>query len=125
MTPAPLNITIRRGDTFRLFFRLRNKNPDGTPGTYPDLTTWGDGLAQVRANADAPDPIVEMAVSKGNQATYPGSVLLTIADDVTAGLTIPAGSVWDFQMVNELGETDTYLEGTVTFSKDVSKPVGP
>jgi hypothetical protein len=124
MIPAPLDITIRRGDTFRLFFRLRNKLPDGTPGDYSDLTAWGTGLAQVRATTDAA-VLVEMTVTKANQVTYPGGILLSIPDDVTALLDLPSGCKWDFEITNNLGETDTYLEGAVTFKKDYSRPVGP
>lgn len=122
MIPAKHDITIRRGDTFRLFFRLRTKNPDGTPGDYQDLTSWGLGLAQVRDGQDA--VVWTMTVTKANQVTYPGGVLLSI----TAALTTSAfpatltGHKWDFEIENDLGETDTYLEGDVTLVKDVSRP---
>jgi hypothetical protein len=123
MIPAPQDISIRRGDTFRLFFRLRKKNADGTPGDYQNLDTWGAGLAQIRAGVDGA-LIVALVVTKANQVNYPGGVLLTIADDVTATLEIPSGAKWDFEIENDLGEVDTYLAGDVTFTKDVSK-VGP
>lgn len=124
MIPAKLDITIRRGDTFRLFFRLRNKLPNGDPGTYPDLTTWGTGLAQVRDAIDG-TIIWTMSVTKANQTTYPGGVLLTIADDLTKSAfpsPVPTGGIakWDFELTNDLGETDTYIEGDVTLKKDVS-----
>lgn len=125
MRPATKNIFIKRGDTFRLFFRLRKRNVDGTAGEYPDLTTWGTGLAQIRPAKTSTEVIVTMAVTKADQATYPGGVLLTIADDVTADLTLTPGltvAVWDFQISNDLGENDTYLEGDVEFSLDVSRP---
>jgi hypothetical protein len=44
---------------------------------------------------------------------------------VTALLDLPSGCKWDFEITNNLGETDTYLEGAVTFKKDYSRPVGP
>src|SRR5687768_1140000 len=112
MIPASHDITIRRGDTFRLFFRLRTKNPDGSPGDYPDLSLWGAGLAQVRDGSDA--VVWTMVVTKANQTTYPGGVLLSITDALTAS-AFPAGTLtgfkWDFEIENDLGETDTYLEG--------------
>ena len=123
MIPAPVPITIRRGDTFRLFFRLRRKNADGTPGTYPVLATWGPGLAQVRSAIDG-TVIFTMTVTKSDQNTYPGGILLTIPDETTKSQW-PANNqgstaVWDFEIANELGEVDTYLEGPVTLVKDVS-----
>lgn len=122
MIPAQHNITIRRGDTFRLFFRLREKQPDGSPGDYPDLTGWGDGLAQVREGIDG-TVIFTMTVTKANQVSYPGGILLSIADDTTKDDfpdPMPSSPVWDFEIVNSLGETDTYLAGDVTLVKDVS-----
>lgn len=127
MIPTRLNITIRRGDTFRLFFRMRKKNPDGTPGDYVNLDTWGAGLAQVRTDYDAP-VMFSMTVTKSNQTLYPGGVLLTIDDDVTAAADFTPEmvdkkfrGVWDFEISNDLGETDTYIEGDVTFKLDVSR----
>lgn len=124
MIPAQADITIRRGDTFRFFFRLRKKNTDGTPGEYPVLTTWGSGLAQVRSAVDG-TVVFTMTVTKANQTTYPGGVLLTIPAATTGGVAFPAGAspangVWDFEIANDLGEIDTYLEGSVTYAKDVS-----
>lgn len=122
MIPAKQDIEIRRGDTFRLFFRLRNKLPNGDPGDYPDLTSWGSGLAQVRDAVDG-TIIWTMTVTKANQVTYPGGILLSITDTLTKSAfptPVPAQGKWDFEIENDLGETDTYLGGDVTFTKDVS-----
>lgn len=120
MIPATLDLTIKRGDTFRQFFRLRNKDANGDPSTYPDLTSWGAGLSQIRANADSDTVVATMTITKANQVTYPGGILLTLSAATTA--SIPAGNyVWDFEIANDLGETDTYLDGAVTVTKDVSR----
>lgn len=117
MIPASHEINIRRGDTFRLYFRIKNKS-----GTYPNLTGWGTGLAQVRDEVDG-TVIFTMTVTKGNQTTYPGSVLCMIASAVTkaADFDLHNKGVWDFEITNDLGETDTYIEGPVVLEKDVSK----
>lgn len=122
MVPASRNITIRRGDTFRLFFRLKYVNVDSSV-TYPDLTSWGSGLSQVRQGVDG-SIVATMAVTKSNQTTYPGGILLSISAATTAALNPnPTNDlVWDFEITNHLGENDTYIEGAVTFVKDVSKP---
>ena len=128
MIPTVLPITIRRGDTFRQGFRIRKRNPDGTVGDYVDLTNWGPGLAQVRIDYDAP-VLFDMTITKGNQLAFPGFVLLTIPDDVTAAADFTPEMVdkkfrgkWDFEIANDLGEKDTYIEGDVKFTLDVSRP---
>lgn len=123
MKPAPLDtLTIRRGDTFRFFFRLRKKNTDGSPGAYQDLTNWGGGLAQVRNVKDG-NILWTCTITKSNQTTFPGGVLLTIsaADTKTQWPSPqPAEAIIDFEIANDLGEVDTYWEAPVELAKDVS-----
>lgn len=127
MIPASKDITIRRGDTFRYFFRLRQKDPlTGDWGSYQNLTTWGAALAQVRTAVDG-TVLFTMTGTKADQTAFPGGMLLTIAAGTganqTAGASFPASlapGVWDCQLTNDLGEVDTYLAGIVTFTKDVS-----
>ena len=124
MKPAKLDepLFIRRGDTFRFFFRLRKRNPDGSTGDYQDLTTWGPGLAQVRASKDG-IVLWTCTVTKSNQTTFPGGVLLSIPAASTKSAfpsPIPAEATIDFEIANDLGEVDTYWEADVTLEKDVS-----
>ena len=122
MIPAPLDIVIKRGDTFRQFFRLRFKDANGDPGDYPDLTTWGTGASQVRLTTEEADPpLIELVVTKANQALYPGGILLSIPSATTRDLPLTPVAVWDFEIENDLGETDTYLAGAASVVADVTR----
>jgi hypothetical protein len=122
--PAVKDITVKRGDTFELFARIRDKVWDaGTstyiPGPYKNLTGW-TGLSQIRLTADTPDPVLAtMSVVLGNQGTTPGSFFLRMTSTVTATLTV--NGVYDVQFTLPDASVQTYLGGAVTISKDVTK----
>lgn len=124
MIPATHNITVRRGDTFSMFCRARDKvwdpvNSVYVPGDYKDLTGW-TGSCQLRATEDSAEVVVTATVVLGNQTTTPGSFFVNMADDVTATIAVNNG-VYDVQFVTPAGETYTFLGGTWTLSKDVTR----
>ena len=130
MIPAPVNITIRRGDTKNIFFRVRERtwNPalNGgaggyEAGPYRDLTGWSV-LSQIRESKDAADPAATFAVTLSNQTTTPGGVTLKLTAAVTKDMVLPpTGGVWDVQLTDAAGDVHTYIEGSVAFEKDVSR----
>lgn len=126
MIPAPVDITLRRGDTKLIFFRVRQRTWDNAlgkwvPGAYRDLTGWSV-LSQIRVTADAPDPpLATFSVTLSNQATTPGGVTLRLAPAVTSALDLPEGGVWDVQLTDGAGDVFTYIAGAVSFEKDVSR----
>lgn len=130
MEPFVKNIKIRRGDTKEIFFRVRTKVWDAglsefVPGPYKDLTGYTIE-AQVRASKDdVGTPLLEFAVTLGNQADEAqgrGAVLLklTPAETASVPLNIPSG-VYDVQFAEPDADAFTYLEGGVTFDKDVTR----
>ncbi len=124
MIPAPHNITIKRGDTYSLFARARDKVWDAingvyVPGDYKDLTGW-TGLCQLRASEDAVEIVATPAIVLGNQGTTPGSFFMNMTAAQTAGITVIQG-VYDIEFTTPAGEVYTYLGGTWSLSKDVSK----
>jgi hypothetical protein len=130
MRPAPQDLDITRGDFFSFFFRIKDKNPDGSTGDFHDLTGW-TGIAQIRESVDAPTPLAEFDINFADQTAYPGGVLISLDEVVTATLNFTGNTVskvigvWDVQLTNELGEPNTFLTGNVTLWKDVSRPVTP
>ena len=120
MLPVVRNIEIYQGDTFEIFFRLRVLNPDESPGAYIDLTGCTP-KAQIRTAPGASgSPLAEFDASLGNQATYPGSVLLELDAADSAGLSV--NGAWDCQLTLPSGKIRTYVAGTVTLIKEVTKP---
>jgi hypothetical protein len=130
MQPAVKDITIRRGDTKEIFFRVRTKVWNGTtsawePGPYKDLTGY-TVAAQVRQTKSSNTVLLTFAVTLGNQAepvNGRGAVLLKIPGSETAGVpTNIATGVYDVQFTEPDGDPFTYLEGNVLFTEDVTRP---
>lgn len=132
MTPIVKNLFVRFGDSHQLFFRIRERvynETTGTyePGPYRDLTGW-TVLCQVRTTHDAPDPLYVYDTTLGDQADLVsgrGSVLLTATAATTGALRTvdprPEEAVYDIQLTTPSGEVYTYIEGAITFKKDVSR----
>lgn len=130
MIPAPVDITIRRGDTKIVFFRVRERvwNPAANggaggylPGAYRDLTGWTI-LSQIRETTESASPAATFTATLSDQVAVPGGVTLRLPPATTAGLTLPVGGgVWDVQLTDTVGDVHTYLAGAVTFEKDVSR----
>jgi hypothetical protein len=130
MQPAVKDITIRRGDTKELFFRVRTKVWNATtsawePGPYKDLTGY-TVAAQVRTAKDATSILLTFAVTLGNQADLTngrGAVLLKIPGTDTAAVPLATVTgVYDVQFTEPDGDPFTYLEGNVLFTEDVTRP---
>ena len=118
MKPASLDLEIYKGDTFEVFFRVRAKNTDGTPGEYLVLT-GGTVKSQIRATATSPQLIAEFAPTLSDQIETPGGITLTLTPELTTDITDSIG-VWDVQVTKATGETNTYLAGKVTFINQVT-----
>lgn len=115
-TPATQNITIKRGDSFDLFFRVKGKNNLGDL-VYLDLTDCTP-KAQIRSSSD--QLIGEFTATIANQTTLTGGALLRLEDSVTSSFAATTSAKWDAEIkwpgVN--GDRKTVLEGTVTITID-------
>ncbi|QEM40917.1 MAG: hypothetical protein [Phage AS32] len=124
MIPAVANLRWTRGDSFSKFGRVRTKVWDAVAGAYVagpyrDLTGW-TGLAQVRETHDSTTVLFAITVTLGDQVAAPGSFFLTVAPELTADQTVLSG-VWDLQWTTNTGDVLTYVGGSVTLDKDVSR----
>lgn len=118
MKPAAKDISIYRGDSYSLFFRVR-KRTNEAPGDYIDLTGTTP-KAQIRANEAAAEVLAEFAASLGDQVNFPGSVLLTLTPTQTAALPLSGGK-WDVQIAFSATDVRTYLKGAVTVEDQVTR----
>lgn len=120
MKPATQNIEIYKGDDFSIFFRIREKLANGDPGSYVDLT-GAVGKAQIRQTEDTATVAAEFTVTIGDQVATPGSVLCTLTGAVTGALSITSPAKWDVQLTHADGKVRTYLAGSVTLIKEVTR----
>lgn len=126
MQPGKLDLTLTRGDSFELYFRIRNPSPDGgvTPGDYKDLTGY-TGKAQIRTEEDATEVLAELGVTIPDQtvAENLGGVLITLTKEQAADLPVTSGTdthTWDIQLT-KAAENQTYLKGKVKVNKDTTR----
>lgn len=120
MKPATLNIEIYKGDDFSLFFRIREKLANGDPGPYLNLT-GSTGKAQIRQTEDTATVAAEFTVTIGDQVATPGAVLCELSSALTGALTITNPGKWDIQLTHADGKVRTYLAGSVTLIKEVTR----
>lgn len=127
MIPAKRDITIRFGDIHEIFFRVRTKTWNGTAwvlGPYQDLTGW-TVLCQVRKTSEDATVLLTYTVTLGNQAEPVaglGAVYLKLTGVQTASVSrIETAAVYDIQLTDAAGNPQTYCEGKVMFTKDVSR----
>lgn len=118
MIPATLNLVVIRGDTYEVFFRVRAKNANGTPGEYINLTGY-TAKSQIRATSKSVSVSAEFACTIADQVTVPGGVLLRLTPVQTAAILEDTGA-WDVQL-STVSDTYTYISGTVTIKDDVTR----
>jgi len=117
--PENRNLVIYKGDTFSLSFRLRQKQTSGAPGAYVDLTGCTP-KAQIRATEDSTTVLQEFTATLGDQTNVDtvGQVNLVISSADTANLS---PGVWDVQVTYPDNTVTTYLRGSVTVTKEVTR----
>jgi hypothetical protein len=126
VNPAQCDIQIYRGDYFEITLRLREGTLNGiayTPGPYLDLTDWVP-KAEIRATVDSTGAPMATFTTEVLDQTVPetkGGVHLFLPAAQSAGLSA-ATAVWDVQLTDKQGRVYTYLRGTVTITKDVTRP---
>jgi hypothetical protein len=121
--PAQCDIQVYRGDYFEMTLRLREgvfNNGGYTPGPYLVLTGWTP-KAEIRANQDANVALATFVAVILDQTATPGGVHLSLPSAQSALLAI-SSAVWDVQLTDPQNRVYTYLRGTVTITKDVTRP---
>ena len=128
MQPHVEDFTLPRGDYFGLPFRIRTRVWDPTAngdaggdwvaGGYRDLTGW-TGLFMIRLHEDDTAVAVTGTVDILDQVAVKGGIHFWFEGADTQGLV--GEYRYDVQLTNELGQPRTYLSGTFTFTKDVSR----
>jgi len=123
-----LNITCRKGDTFKLTLTLKD-----SAGTAIKLTEKGyEFLMQVRSGRTGNGRLIMGTSTKGESAKQEGQLTnFTFTTDDSGNVTVtatdvvmrkvPAGRyVYDLQQIVD-GETTTLFEGSFVVNDDISK----
>ncbi len=127
--PFKKDIKVRFGDTKEVFFRVRDLEWDDAqekfvPGAYRDLTGV-TVTAQIRETLDSNNPLVSFTATLGTQSDLSlgrGSVSLRLTPAQTAAIPRETSTgKWDCEFEYPSGDTFTYIEGDVTFTKDVTR----
>lgn len=120
MIPGVLNLSLYRGDSVDLVVRLREKNLDGTPGPYVNLS----GVtvrSQIRQTEDSTNILATFVSTVMDQAVTPGGVRLTLASAATSLLPVLTPLRWDLEITHTGGHVRTYLRGNVSVQADVTR----
>lgn len=124
MNPAPFDFTMKRGDTFEIFTRVREMVLVGSEyvqGDYVNITGW-TGLMQARQTEDAPEIDATFDIVIADQGVTLGGYFIRMTAATSAALTF-ATAKYDLQFTLPDTSVHTFLTGVVTLSKDVSKVV--
>jgi len=111
--PIPLDLKVYRGDNFGVTVTITDKH--ATPNPVP-LPTDGEWKAQIRRRADMPKVYAAMTVDASNGSD--GKIRLTMTDEQTSELS--GEMVYDVENTKP-GLRRTYLKGTITFERDVTR----
>ncbi len=113
--PLINNITIYRGDNFSYPITLQ------TTGGVAINLTGATITSQIKNTPDDVTALISFTVA--NTALSSGQFTLSLTSTNTASLSFSNGAtgVYDVQVVDSGGNTTTYLAGTVTLTKDVTR----
>lgn len=116
MLAGKLNLTIRRGATFRkrLTWRGTNKKPINLTGYTAKL--------QVRPNPDDPTVLLELSTENGGITLSPltGGIELYLSDEAAALLDFDRAT-YDLMLYAPNGDALALLEGSVRLIRGVTK----
>lgn len=117
MAAGKYNILIQQGADFIQQLTIYTVNPDGTRGDPQDLT--GCTIrGMVRIRFEDTDPIATFVIQETDLAN--GTFTLTLSNTVTAALDFQTG-VYDVEVQYPNTVVDRVLQGTVVFSREVTR----
>ena len=115
MLPITRNIQIYQGDTFSLIFRLRQRNQAGQ--VSPVNLSGATAHAQIRNRDEAQSLMAEFTTTITNPEN--GEVRILLTADQTRALT--QNGKWDVQINFANGTVRTYMKGSVSVTKEVTR----
>lgn len=116
-TIGKYNLEIKRGDTFTRTLTCVSVD-EGTGAESPVDFSGCTFRAQIRLNSESATVLATLTVTESA-----GVISLGLAAATTAALPIPAvrRAVWDLEITFPGGIVQTWIEGDVVLSGDVSR----
>jgi hypothetical protein len=111
--PQRQDLTLYRGDTAPVTFRLWEDTPGGTPTDLTDVVA----RAQIR---DV--PIGELLAELGVAVTLPNEITVTMPASAWDGFPRRSSAAWDLELTYAGGVVATLVAGLVTIAGDVTAP---
>lgn len=115
MAAGKYNALVERGATFKLTLIL------GSAGVPVNLTGY-KARAQMREEYDSPDAFLTFTTDDGSIVfdALTGKVTLIASAAATSAVPVDGG-VWDFELVDSLGEVTRILQGKVVVSPESTR----
>lgn len=120
---AEVNLIITQGDDWSQTFRFGGRADADADLIYWDLTGW-TGKCQFRKKATSTVILAELTVTFGPDQSVEdnrGYVSVFLPEEVSASL--PRTCAWDFEMKDPTGNKKTYIAGTVSVNREVTRDV--
>lgn len=114
MLPTTKNLQLYRGDTFSMLIRFLDRTVDGQPGN-PVALTGVTAEAQIRAAITSPTVITSFTCTLDAPN---GTVTMKLSSSQTT--TLAASTVYDLQLTFPDGTIQTFIQGTITMSGEVT-----
>lgn len=113
--PVNQDITIRRGDTFRLRFKAK-------AGGVPINLTGYTFLAQIRTSEDATTALASFSASIIDATAGIFEIVLSAATTAALPTDTTRLGVWDLQWTTAGGDVNTLVTGVAHLKSDVARP---
>ena len=112
--PAPYNITLYQGDTYRLNLTVKD---DQEPSQPINITGWS-ARGQIRPSVESATVLASFTVTFIDAAA--GKIQFSLSAPTTAALTMDG--VYDLEFtLGAGGDVETYLVGKMLLVKEVSR----
>lgn len=116
MAAATYNITVEQGATWRKTITIKDNQ---TPAVVINLTGCTIA-AQIRERYDDASPLASFTIE--NQDLVNGKFDLVLPYATTEALDIDGdAALWDLEVLFTDGDKKRYLQGSVTFNREVTK----
>jgi len=111
--PLRQDLTLYRGDTATVTFRLWEDVPGGTPSDLTDTTP----RAQIRDAAGG-----TLLAELGATVTLPNEITITMPASSWVGFPRRSSAAWDLELTHAGAVVQTLVAGLVSIAGDVTAP---